>query len=113
VDAFDVDLNDDENVPEIFRLHGQGFTLAGTLPPDLHVGYGAKFEVLIGKTVSISPSAGEYSSELGVSRVQSGTLSVDGVTRKDGIAVSGQVTLRLSDGREVHGTFVAKGNTWG
>jgi hypothetical protein len=113
VEGFDVDLNDDENAPEVFRLHGQGFTLAGTLPPELHVGYGEKFEVLVGQTASIVPSAGEYASELGISHVSSGTLSIDGVTRKDGIAVSGQVTLRLSDGRVVHGSFVARAKTWG
>jgi hypothetical protein len=113
VEGFDVYLTDDENAPEIFHMHGEGFTLAGTLPPDLHVGYGEKFEVMIGQTANIVPSVGEYGSELGISHVSSGTLSIDGVTRTDGIAVSGQVTLRLSDGRVVHGSFVARAKTWG
>jgi hypothetical protein len=115
IEGLDVFLNDDENVAETFHMHGAGFSLAGTLPSDLHVGYGSNWEVLKGQSANIEPSVEDHQSELGISRVTSGTISFEQVSRgEDGRSfVSGQVTLHLSDGRVVHGRFVARAKTWG
>jgi hypothetical protein len=115
IDGLDIYLNDDDNAPEPFHMHGTGFSLAGTLPSSLHVGYEAKYDVLKGQTVNVLPSVEEHQSELGISRVSSGTITFEEVSPPDNgaVTISGQVTLRLSDGRVVNGHFVAKAKTWG
>ena len=60
LDRMDIFLvEEEESEPEIFEIHGEGAVLVGQLPMDVHVGYGAEFEKLVGKTIALQSYGGD------------------------------------------------------
>jgi hypothetical protein len=60
LDRMDIYLVEEEDeYPEIFEIHGAGAVLVGEFPLDTHVGYDGAYERLIGKTIEIRPRGGD------------------------------------------------------
>ena len=130
LDGMDIFLVDDEEQwPEIYEITGPDVTLVGAFPMDLHVGYGAEFEKLIGKSVRIEPHGGDprdpKNSTVRLAGTQvpilGGSLHFEKVTGKwDGEqgdkTLWGQIQLRVpgaSGDRTVRGSFAVHAVTWG
>jgi hypothetical protein len=52
-------VEDDDEYPEIFEIHGADVVLVGEFPMDLHVGYGEAFEKLVGRAIPVRASGGD------------------------------------------------------
>lgn len=130
LEVMDVYLVDDNAIPEAFEISGDGITLIGAFPLDVHVDYGENWTVLKGRNIPISattdnPNTSDQSfitlPDEGVVNVTAGSFevkSIDGTYGgSDGdMTVSGTVTLDIetdSGSRSVSGTFAVHAVTWG
>jgi hypothetical protein len=118
---------DAKQIPSTFEIVGGGVHLLGEIPAESDVGYGEKWENLVGKTLTVKPS-GEFHREpvestltlpgKAAMKVLSGSLAPGSVKGKwsgsnGDKTISGRITLLLQDGRTVEGTFAVHGVTWG
>jgi len=125
----DIYLTEDDDYPEIFEIVGDGVTLVGFFPMDLHVGYEEDFAKLIGKPIPFLPRGGDPREEK-TSAVQmngldypvvGGTFTVEKITGKwagseGDKTVHGTLELKIpgADGeRTVRGRFATNIITWG
>jgi hypothetical protein len=113
--------------PSVFAIEGSGVHLIGEIDAADNVDYGENWERLINKTLTIKAS-GQFhrdpvdskialpgTPEIGVTE---GTMFVEKYTGKwsgsDGNkTLSGKITIQLSDGRTLEGTFAVHAVTWG
>lgn len=113
--------------PSAFEIEGEGIHLYGEIAPADDVGYGEKWEKLIGKTLTIK-AAGEFHRDRVDSKitlpgkpeiaVTGGTMVPDKVTgtragSEGNKTLSGTIKLTLYDGRTLEGTFAVHAVTWG
>ncbi len=130
LDVMNVYLVEDVAYPETFEILGDGVSLVGKFPIDLHVGYEEDWQKLIDHEITISDSYEGYR-EIRSSTiilpgrepmtVLGGTLVFDSVTGKyagrDGdITLAGEVTLRVktpSGQVDLKGTIAVHGVSWG
>ena len=113
--------------PSAFEIEGQGVHLIGEIAPADDVGYGEKWDRLIGKTLKIKAS-GEFHRDQVDSKlnlpdqpdlpVTGGTMVVEKVAGKwtgsqGNKTLSGKIRLTLHDGRTLEGTFAVHAVTWG
>jgi hypothetical protein len=113
--------------PSVFQIEGNGVQLIGEIAAADNVDYGEHWERLINKTLTIKAS-GEFHRDPVDSKivlpgtpeiaVTGGTMFVERYTGKwsgsDGNkTLSGKITLQLSDGRTLEGTFAVHAVTWG
>lgn len=113
--------------PSPVHIEGEGVNLYAEIAPADNVGYGEKWENLIGKTITIKP-AGQYHREDVESKltlpgkdpiaVTGGSMTVEKFTGKwsgseGNKTLSGKIKLTLYDGRTLEGTFAVHAVTWG
>ena len=113
--------------PSVFQIEGNGVHLIGEIAPADNVDYGEHWERLINKMLTIKAS-GEFHRDPVDSKialpgtaeiaVTGGTMFVEKFTGKwagsDGNkTLSGKITIQLSDGRTLEGTFAVHAVTWG
>lgn len=113
--------------PSAFEIEGEGISLFGEIAPADDVGYGEKWEKLIGKTLKIL-SAGEFHRDRVESKltlpgkpeaiISNGSMLVEKVTGKwsgsqGDKTLSGKITLTLQDGRTLQGSFAVNAVTLG
>jgi hypothetical protein len=113
--------------PSAFEIEGQGLHLIGEIAAADDVGYGEKWDKLIGKTLTIKAS-GEFHRDHVDSKltlpgkpevaVTGGSLLVEKFTGKwsgsqGNKTLSGKIKLTLQDGRTLEGTFSVHAVTWG
>jgi len=113
--------------PSVFQIEGSGVQLLGEIAAADNVDYGEHWERLINKTLTIKAS-GEFHRDSVDSKialpgrpevaVTAGTMFVEKYTGKwsgseGNKTLSGKITLRLSDGRTLDGTFAVHAVTWG
>jgi hypothetical protein len=112
--------------PSAFEIEGQGIHLIGEIAPADDVGYGEKWEKLLGKTLAIKAS-GEFHRDHVDSKitlansevaVTGGSMVVEKFTGKwsgseGNKTLSGRIKLTLQDGRTLEGTFAVHAITWG
>jgi len=111
----------------VFAIEGTGVHLIGEIAAADNVDYGEHWGRLINKSLTIKAS-GEFHRDLVDSKitlpgtpkiaVTGGTMFVEKYTGKwsgsDGNrTLSGKITLQLSDGRTLEGTFAVHAVTWG
>ena len=113
--------------PSVFHIEGSGVRLIGEIAAADNVDYGEHWERLINKTLTIKAS-GEFHRDSVDSKialpgrpevaVTAGTMFVEHYTGKwsgseGNKTLSGKITLQLSDGRTLEGTFAVHAVTWG
>jgi hypothetical protein len=113
--------------PSVFAIEGSGVQLIGEIDAADNVDYGEHWERLVNKMLTIKAS-GEFHRDPVVSKialpgapeiaVAGGTMFVEKYTGKwsgsDGNkTLSGKITIQLSDGRTLEGTFAVHAVTWG
>jgi hypothetical protein len=113
--------------PSVFAIEGTGVQLIGEIAAADNVDYGEHWERLINKTLAIKAS-GEFHRDPVDSKivlpgtpeiaVTGGTMFVEKYSGKwagsDGNkTLSGKITIQLSDGRTLEGTFAVHAVTWG
>jgi len=113
--------------PSAFEIAGPGVKLIGEIAAADNVDYGEHWERLVNKTLTIK-AAGQFHRDPVESKitlpgkpetaVTGGTMFVEKYTGKwsgsDGNkTLSGKITLQLSDGRTLEGTFAVHAVTWG
>jgi hypothetical protein len=122
-------VEDETQHPEIFEISGSDAELVGEFPLDVHVGYEAAYDRLIGKAIEIRPSGGNPREpknswvRLGGVRmpVVGGSFTVEKLTGKwEGSegdkTLWGTIELRVpaADGEQaVHGKIAVHCVTWG
>lgn len=130
LEIMNVFLVEDESYPEVYEIVGEGATLVGTFPENLHVGYEEAWERLFGTAVLIEPTGGDPREtrfsfvELapGVkSRVTGGTIVFERISGKmEGVegdkTLHGRVMLKVDTGlgeETVTGTIAVHVVAWG
>jgi len=129
VERMDIFLTEDESYCEIFELRGEGVTLVGEFPADLHVGYEVAFERLIGREIGIQrrggdprePKTSKVTLDGLVLPVSAGSFTVESLSGKwEGSegdrTLHGTIELRIPgyDGeRTLRGRFATHAVTWG
>ena len=113
--------------PSVFQIEGSGVQLIGEIAAADNVDYGEHWERLIHKMLTIKAS-GEFHRDPLDSKialpgtpeiaVTGGTMFVEKFTGKwsgseGNKTLSGKITLQLSDGRTLEGTFAVHAVTWG
>ena len=113
--------------PSVFQIEGSGVQLIGEIAAVDNVDYGEHWERLIHKMLTIKAS-GEFHRDPVDSKialpgtpeiaVTGGTMFVEKFTGKwsgseGNKTLSGKITLQLSDGRTLEGTFAVHAVTWG
>jgi hypothetical protein len=113
--------------PSVFQIEGSGVQLIGEIAAADNVDYGEHWERLIHKMLTIKAS-GEFHRDPVDSKialpgtpeiaVTGGTMFVEKFTGKwsgseGNKTLSGKITLQLSDGRTLEGTFAVHAVTWG
>jgi hypothetical protein len=113
--------------PSVFQIEGTGVQLLGEIAPADNVDYGEHWERLVNKMLTIKAS-GEFHRDPIDSKialpgepevaVTGGTLFVEKFTgtlsgSEGNKTLSGKITLQLSDGRTLKGTFAVHAVTWG
>src|SRR5262245_40401589 len=113
--------------PSVFQIEGSGVNLIGEIAAADNVDYGEHWERLINKMLTIKAS-GEFHRDAVDSKitlpgkpevaVTGGTMFVERYSGKwagseGNKTLSGKISLQLSDGRTVEGTFAVHAVTWG
>lgn len=113
--------------PSVFQIEGTGVQLLGEIAPADNVDYGEHWERLVNKMLTIKAS-GEFHRDPIDSKialpggpevaVTGGTMFVEKFTgtssgSEGNKTLSGKITLQLSDGRTLEGTFAVHAVTWG
>ena len=113
--------------PSVFQIEGDGVNLIGEIAAADNVDYGEHWERLLNKTLTIKAS-GEFHRDSVDSKialpgasevaVTSGTMFVEKFSGKwsgseGDKTLLGKISLHLSDGRTLEGTFVVHAVTWG
>ena len=113
--------------PSAFEIEGEGISLIGEIAAADDVGYGEKWEKLIGKTLAIKAS-GEFHRDHVDSKITlpgkpempitGGSMVVEKYAGKwsgsqGNKTLSGKIQLTLQDGRTIEGTFAVHAVTWG
>jgi hypothetical protein len=113
--------------PSVFQIEGTGVQLLGEIAPADNVDYGEHWDRLVNKMLTIKAS-GEFHRDPIDSKialpggpevaVTGGTMFVEKFTGKwsgseGNKTLSGKITLQLSDGRTIEGTFAVHAVTWG
>ena len=113
--------------PSVFQIEGSGVQLIGEIAAADNVDYGEHWERLVNKILTIKTS-GEFHRDPVDSKivlpgapeiaVTGGTLFVEKFTGKwsgseGNKTLSGKISLQLSDGRTLEGTFAVHAVTWG
>ena len=113
--------------PSVFQIEGDGVQLIGEIAAADNVDYGEHWERLLNKTLTIKAS-GEFHRDSVDSKialpgtpevaVTSGTMFVEKFSGKSSGSegdktLSGRISLHLSDGRTLEGTFAVHAVTWG
>lgn len=126
VERMDIYLTEDTSYCEIFEIHGEGVTLVGEFPADLHVDYDAAFERLIGREITIGrrggdprePKNSQVTLDGVVTPVAEGTFTVESLSgRWEGVegdrTLHGTIELRIPGERTLRGRFATLAVTWG
>ena len=129
LERMDIHLVEDESLPEVFTLFGDGVMLVGEFPRGVHVGYEENLDRLIGQTVKLqgdegdprAPAEGFVTIDGGHVPVVGGTLKVEKVTGTwDGTegdkTLWGTAELTVDQNgsrRTVRGTFAVHAVSWG
>lgn len=113
--------------PSVFQIEGDGVQLIGEIAAADNVDYGEHWERLINKTLTIK-AAGEFHRDAVDSRitlpggpevaVTGGTMFIEKFAgqwsgSEGDKTLSGKISLHLSDGRTLEGTFAVHAVTWG
>ena len=113
--------------PSVFQIEGSGVQLIGEIDAADNVDYGEHWERLVNKTLTIKAS-GEFRRDAVDSKialpgtpeiaVTGGTMFVEKYSGKwagsDGNkTLLGKISIQLSDGRTLEGTFAVHAVTWG
>ena len=113
--------------PSVFQIEGSGVHLIGEIAAADNVDYGERWERLVNKMLTIKAS-GEFHRDPVDSTitlpgapeiaVTGGTMFVEKYTGKwsgseGNKTISGKITIQLSDGRTLEGTFAVHAVTWG
>lgn len=130
LEVMDVFVTDRDDLNEKFEIRGTGVTLVGEFPLDLRVGYGEKWEVLLGKTIQLKAHGGEPGAEKEstlalpggnpmrvtggsfVAEKQSGKYTGEG----GDVTLSGRISIQVEDEtgpKTLNGTFSVHSVTWG
>ncbi len=125
LEALHVYLTENERYPEIFEMRGAAVTLVGEFPPDVHVGYGDKWERLFGKRVELKPEGGDPRSPKKSAltlpgrtpmSVTGGSFVVETFTGREFAedwTLQGKITIVVDGNRTFHGRFSVNAKTWG
>jgi hypothetical protein len=113
--------------PSVFQIEGDAVQLIGEIAAADNVDYGEHWERLINKTLTINAS-GEFHRDAVDSKitlpggpevaVTGGTMFIEKFSGKwsgseGDKTLSGRISLHLSDGRTLEGTFAVHAVTWG
>jgi hypothetical protein len=127
MDVYLIDPESQDKYPEKFDLHGADLQLVGSFPMEIHVGYGEKFESMVGHSVFISSSenpSGHGDAYSNVTLRDGSKINVTGGTIRvlkvhgenpagSGKIISGNLRLDLENGSSAEGDFVFVAKTWG
>ena len=128
MDIYLVDPDVESEYPESFEILGPEVILCGKFPMNTRVGYGEKYETLVGKSIGITRENVDAREPkrsslvvpgLGEALVEDGSTFTVNKVGKGADAktpLRGTVTLKLKTAagpRTVNGTFKVRGTTWG